>query len=91
MGRTYRRNSSREVEVTCTVVIDGEELDATATVEVSGSYSPGTHLDPPEYPDTDVLKVVVDETGAEVPVESLSKRERERVEDWACDRADSDA
>jgi hypothetical protein len=70
-------------------------LDATVTASISGGYRAATRLDPAEYPEVDLLSVVVDEEGhflqgADV-VGRLPSNERQRLEDLAAEVASEDA
>lgn len=53
----------------------GEEIPLTVSFVINGKYEAATLVDPPEYPEVEILKVVSDETGNEVKLTDEALRD----------------
>lgn len=53
----------RTVYVPRVVVIDGADVDVCVVCEITGRSAPATYHEPADFPDIDVVRVFVDDSG----------------------------
>lgn len=87
---------STEIELEVEVEVDGDIVLATATVEVTGEYMPGTWGpnggDPPEYPEAEVISLSYKtEAGEEraLSLDLLTDNQNEDLTNRAIEQRDS--